>query len=195
MKKKEILKLVGESQGFYRNLSKQKGAGRPVLIRPELDEIETAAVVTILGLALGKEADAGSEAAADLHEKLRLIFGKVPKEQHEGLVLALAFGAELMHYARENPSGTTAKAWEKYNEMIQRNRKNAGPAGKLRGTCTDEEVITDFKEYKRRSPDNSYASAESFVAKKRDLESPRKLGERIQRITGTTPAKWYNSLP
>ncbi|HPC49676.1 MAG TPA: hypothetical protein PL016_06050 [Kiritimatiellia bacterium] len=79
--------------------------------------------------------------------------------------------------------------------MDRRNRENATAGGKARATCTDEQIEAAFTEYRQHNPRNSYASAESFVARKLGYSNPRKLGERIQRMTGNTPAKWYKTLP
>lgn len=79
--------------------------------------------------------------------------------------------------------------------MDRRNRENATAGGKARATCTDEQIEAAFTEYRQRNPRNSYASAESFVARKLGYSNPRKLGERIKRMTRSTPAKWYKTLP
>ncbi len=95
--------------------------------------------------------------------------------------------AELIGAAIAGISVTRRRRWT--------NTENATAGGKARATCTDEQIEAAFTEYRQRNPRNSYASAESFVARKLGYSNPRKLGERIKRMTGNTPAKWYKTLP
>ena len=79
--------------------------------------------------------------------------------------------------------------------MHNRNRKSSVAGGKARATCTDKQIMDAFKGYKYRNPEHSYAAAELKVADMLKYSSHRKLGERVNRMTGMTPSKWYKSLP
>ena len=78
--------------------------------------------------------------------------------------------------------------------QIERNRLNAPLAGRKRASCTYAEINAEFAAYKKRNPNHSYAAAEIKVADALKYSNHRKLGERIKRLTKTTPAKWYRSL-
>ena len=107
------------------------------------------------------------------------------------ITTAIAFGAAIMRLAMQEPDSELCK-WISNKEQ---NAFRAVLGGKARATCTDEQIEAAFTEYRQRNPRNSYASAESFVARKLGYSNPRKLGERIKRMTGNTPAKWYKTLP
>lgn len=82
----------------------------------------------------------------------------------------------------------------KGREMIWRNQQVAASGGKARSTCKDDQIETAFKEYKRRNPKHSYAAAEMKVADDLGYSLHRKLGERVLRMKGISPAEWYKTM-
>lgn len=105
-------------------------------------------------------------------------------------IAALLTTGESARYAVEKMAPYARKG----REMIWRNRQVAASGGKARSTCKDDQIETALKEYKRRNPKHSYAAAEMATASTLGYTSHRKLGERILRMTGISPAKWYKTM-
>lgn len=111
------------------------------------------------------------------------------RNNYRHIAEAISFGASLMRLAMENPESPFAK-WVLLSE---RNKRNAQLGGKARATCTDEQIKFAFTEYKKRNGKHSYAAAELNVADRLGYSNPRKLGERVKRMAGMPPAKWYKT--
>jgi len=202
MKKKVIHNLVNEAQEFCeamsKNRTKKKGARVPPLEmfpgRPDLDDAYTTGILDEFRIALEKDVAGGSQAAADLLMKINLIFGKVPKEQRGGLVLALAAGAELMIYATMNPENTVTVAVNGLAERMEHCRNIAPGGGGNTGYKKWEDCVAKIRAYKKKHPKHSAKTAERNVANEIGYENPRKLGERVERRTGKIFEAFYSTL-
>lgn len=93
-----------------------------------------------------------------------------------------------------------ARLGERCQARANHNRSIAAAGGKQRGIKrtgrTDENIVTAFTEYKKKpgNKGHSYTTAEVNVGVKLGYSNTRKLGDKIHRMTGISPAKWYSTL-
>lgn len=83
---------------------------------------------------------------------------------------------------------------DKFRDIVRRNRRIARKGGKSTARRTDSEIAQAFTNYKARNPSHSYSTAAANVGAALGYMNTNKLGERIGRMAGTTPAKWFATL-
>lgn len=86
----------------------------------------------------------------------------------------------------------------KQRKRKRQNQKNASEGGKAAAEKAnrpdDAKIKSEFVAYKSRNDKHTYTTAEHTIAGKLGYSEPKKLGERIKRMTKMTPAKWYSTL-